>query len=155
MAINFPDNPVVNDVFVAGLNKYIYDGENWVKYLFVQSDLELTKSQITDLNTISDADGVIATIDNFTTSILTTDTWQAGAGYYYLPKILTGILSTDNPVVDLDLSIATLSNIPDIQTAWGTIYRVETADGIVTFYSIGDDAPVFPENTNIILKVVR
>lgn len=155
MAINFPDNPQVNDTFIAGLTKWIYDGENWVRYFLSQSDLELSKSQITDLNTISDPDGVIATILNLTSSILTTDTWQAGTGYYYLPKLVSGILSTDNPVIDLDLSSATLANIPDIQTAWGTIYRAETSDGIITFYSIGDSAPVFPENTNIIVKVVR
>ena len=100
-----------------------------------------------------DTDTVEVTKEDYSTTILTTDTWVDQTGYFTLSKTVTGIQSTDEPIVDLDLSSATVANVADIQTAWGTIYRVVTLADTVVFYAL--EAPVFPEDTTIDLTVVR
>lgn len=114
---------------VAG-SMYIYYGGAWV-----------------------DTDTVEVTKADYSTTILTTDTWVDQTGYFTLNKTITGIQSIDEPIVDLDLSSATVANIADIQAAWGTIYRVVTLADSVTFYAT--EAPVFPEDTVVDLMVVR
>lgn len=32
MAIDFPDSPVINDIFTVGTKSWIYDGEKWKAY---------------------------------------------------------------------------------------------------------------------------
>jgi hypothetical protein len=48
---------------------------------------------------------------------------------------VTGILATDNPIIDLDLSNVAFANIAAIQEAWGKIYRAVTGTNTITFYS--------------------
>jgi len=92
-------------------------------------------------------------LTTYSTTIATTDTWTDQTGYFTLAKTVSGIVSTDVPIVDLDLSGATVSNVADIQTAWGTIYRVVTSLDTVTFYAL--EEPTFPEDTDITLEVFR
>ena len=56
-------------------------------------------------------------------------------GIWTTTKTVSGILTTDTPFVDLDLSNATASTYEDIQADFGTLLRVEvTANNTVKFY---------------------
>ena len=94
-----------------------------------------------------------AEVANYSTTIAAADTWTDQTGYFTLGKTVTGIVDTDKPIADLNLSAATVSNVADIQAAWATIYRVVTTANTVTFYALED--PTFPENAVIDLQVVR
>jgi hypothetical protein len=94
-----------------------------------------------------------AEVGFFDTTIAAADTWTDQTGFFTLQKTVSGITATDKPVVDLDLSAATVANVADIQAAWATIYRVVTGTDTVTFYALED--PTFPEDTDISIQVVR
>jgi hypothetical protein len=94
-----------------------------------------------------------AEVGFFDTTIAAADTWTDQTGFFTLQKTVSGITATDKPVVDLDLSAATVANVADIQAAWATIYRVVTGTDTVTFYALED--PTFPEDTDISIKVVK
>jgi hypothetical protein len=87
----------------------------------------------------------------YTTTIATTDTWTDQTGYFTLDKTVNGVTASDDPIADLDLSSATVSNVADIITAWSSIYRIETSTDTLTFYALED--PTFPENVTVIFEV--
>ena len=117
-----------------------------------------TKAHVDLLNIDADLlDGqhasAFATKANFNTQILTTDNWTLNVNYYTLTKNLNGILSTDTPIVDMNLSSAAISNIINLHDAWSRIYRVVTSTNNITFYAW--EIPELPENLNITLEVIR
>jgi hypothetical protein len=87
----------------------------------------------------------------YTTTIATTDTWTDQTGYFTLAKTVSGVTANDDPIADLDLSSATVSNVEDIITAWSSIYRIETTTDTLTFYAL--EEPDFPENVTISFEV--
>ena len=65
---------------------------------------------------------------------------------------VSGLLSTDTPVVDIDLTGATFADIPDIQADWGLVYAVSaTADNQLTLYATAEPASAF----SIVIQVTR
>jgi len=58
-----------------------------------------------------------------------TDPWIA-------TKTVSGILSTDMPVVDIDLSNVAFTDVADTQSDWSLVYRVNaSADDEIKFYA--------------------
>ena len=94
-----------------------------------------------------------ADVDFYTTTIAAADTWTDQTGYFTLAKTVSGITATDKPVIDLDLTSATVADVADIQAAWATIYRAVTSTDTITFYALED--PTFPEDTVLQIKVVK
>jgi hypothetical protein len=76
-----------------------------------------------------------------------------GSLSYNLTKSVSGITSTDDPIVDIDLSNNNFSDVSTIQEAWGLVYRLETAADSVKLYAT--EEPVFPADTTVKLKVVK
>jgi len=67
-------------------------------------------------------------------------------------KTVSGILATDKPLIDIDLSSATVSTYKDLQDDFGLIFRVEvTAIDTIKFYASEELA----KNLAIQIKVVR
>jgi hypothetical protein len=97
-----------------------------------------------------------AQVDFYDTTIAADDTWTLETGSYVLTKTggnLTGLLSTDAPIIDINLSSIAVADVPAIQAAWALVYRVQvTADTIKLFAT---DDPDFTVNTPLALKVVR
>jgi hypothetical protein len=97
-----------------------------------------------------------AQVDFYNTTIAAADTWTLETGSYVLTKTggnLTGLLSTDSPIIDLDLATIAVADVTDIQDAWALVYRVQvTADTIKLFAT---DDPDFTVDTPLKLKVVR
>jgi hypothetical protein len=157
-AINFPNNPALNEEFTQGEKVYRWNGFRWRA---IPASLITIKGQIANANNaintltsnLQTFDGNKAETAAFTTTIGASDTWTAETGYFTLTKTVTDILITDEPIVDIDLSNADLEDIEDIQAAWSTIYFVETKNNEVVFYSLED--PDFTANTVVKFKVVR
>jgi hypothetical protein len=97
--------------------------------------------------------GTKATTATYTFTIAAADTWTDQTGYFTLAKTVSGLTSSDTPILDLDLAASTVANIEDIQAAWGTVYRAATTTDTITLYAL--EAPVFPENTPVQVRVVR
>jgi hypothetical protein len=139
MAFNFPDNPSIGDAVFIGSYKYIWNGSVWER-------------EVVDYQAIVDSIEGVAEDKSFT--ILTTDTWTDQSGFFTLTKTVNGILDTDDPLIDLDLSTVALANISEIQSQWNSLYRAETGTDTITLYSL-EVAPVFPVDITVKVKVIR
>jgi hypothetical protein len=75
-----------------------------------------------------------------------------GSGPYTNVITVTGLLATDSPIVDINLSSVTYADVPDVQSDWGLVYRVAaTAANQLTLYAT--DTPT--KNFTLTVKVVR
>jgi len=83
----------------------------------------------------------------------TSDWTQAsGSDPWIATKTVAGILSTDHPIVDINLSAVTYADVPDVQNDWALVYRVEASDDDeIKFYAT--DEPT--EDLDVQIKVVR
>jgi hypothetical protein len=74
-----------------------------------------------------------------------TDPWIA-------TKTVTGILATDTPIVDINLSAVAFADVDAVQGDWALVYRVEASDDDeIKFYA--QDEPV--EDFTVQIQVVR
>jgi hypothetical protein len=112
----------------------------------------------TDLKRMKIGDGVtawnslafeIADVQDFTATIPTTG-WS-GSGPFTIAITVNGILSTDKPLVDLDTSGITYSNLNTHNVDFGRLYRVVTTTNTLTFSANGVPSLAIP----ITIRVVR
>jgi hypothetical protein len=176
MAINFPNSPAIGDKVQIGTYAYTWTGDTWDRTVIdVTTSVSTAVANLVDsaptaldtLNelaaalgddasfstTVNNALATKATTATYTFTIAAADTWTDQTGYFTLAKTVSGITSSDTPILDLDLAASTVANIEDIQTAWGAVYRATTTTDTITLYAL--EAPVFPEDTPIKVKVVR
>jgi hypothetical protein len=79
----------------------------------------------------------------------TTGDWD---GAFIATKTVSGILATDKPLIDIDLSSLTFATYEDVQTDYGLIFRVEASDtDEIKFYASEEPA----KDLAIQIKVVR
>jgi hypothetical protein len=91
----------------------------------------------------------IPEIKDFTATIPTTG-WS-GSGPFTIAVTVNGILSTDKPLVDLDTSGITYSNLNAHNVDFGKLYRVVTTTNTLTFSANGVPSLPIP----ITIRVVR
>jgi hypothetical protein len=91
----------------------------------------------------------IADVQDFTATIPTTG-WS-GSGPFTIAITVNGILSTDKPLVDLDTSGITYSNLNTHNVDFGRLYRVVTTTNTLTFSANGVPSLPIP----ISIRVVR
>lgn len=84
----------------------------------------------------------------FTTTLNTT--WTGTVAPFSKVQTVTGMLATDNPIIDLVLSGTYATDIAMLE-AWGCVYRIVTSDNTVTLYATAKPLVSLP----IQLKVVR
>ena len=77
-------------------------------------------------------------------------TWSGTSAPYTKTVSVSGILSTDTPIIDVVMS-GTYSTDEARIEAWGYIYRAVTANGSITFYATEKPTVSLP----IQIKVVR
>lgn len=86
------------------------------------------------------------------TATIPTSSWTGSEAPYSKTITVTGMLATDNPIVDVDLSEAEdYEEEQEIITAWGNIYRIITDEDEITVYATAVPTVDIP----IQLKVVR
>jgi hypothetical protein len=111
----------------------------------------LTSDTIQDaINELSDRPS--AAVQYFTASF-TTASWNEGEGFEYIASgTLTGLLSTDRPLVSLDLSGVDFFEIADVAVEFQTVYRVEASDDDeLTLYATAIPTVDF----DLLIQVVR
>jgi hypothetical protein len=87
----------------------------------------------------------------YLTTTIATGNWS-GTDPVTAVKTVSGVLSTDKPLIDIDLSAVAFADVEDKQTEYAKIYRVAaTDDDEITFYAL--EAPT--EELVIQIKVVR
>lgn len=106
----------------------------------------------TNAHQISNIQGLQTALDNkgrtFTTTLNTT--WTGSAAPFTKTQSVSGILATDNPIVDVVMS-GTYSTDEARLEAWGNIYRITTANNSITLYAKEKPTVELP----IQIKVVR
>lgn len=112
--------------------------------------VETEKPQRTDFNTAFDAidDAIVSQVY----SVNITTTWTGSVAPYSQTIAVSGIASTDTPVIDIDLSgAADYTAEMAISNEWANIYRITTQADQITVYSKTETATVIP----ILIKVVK
>jgi hypothetical protein len=86
-----------------------------------------------------------------TTTIADTD-WTGSEAPYTAVKTVSGLLSTDRPIVDLDLSAVAIGNVAAKQDDWALVYRAAATDtDELSFFATEEPT----ESLVIQIKVVR
>jgi hypothetical protein len=105
----------------------VYDGTSW----------EPIASGFTFTATIEGSDG-------------TTD-WT-GSDPYTATVTVSGLLTTDQPVMDIDMSSVSFADVADVQADWALVYRAEvSAADTLKLYATAEPVSSF----DVILKVTR
>ena len=94
------------------------------------------------------ADVGAATIKTYTATV--TDSWTASDTYYYQDIAVTGILDTDEPIVDIDPGTDNIKNVA-YSEALCKVFRITTSKDSIRVWSTSKINTAFP----IRLKVVR
>jgi hypothetical protein len=113
-----------------------------------------TNSDIT-LN-LPSSGGAVPTAATFTATIEGSDgdsdwTQDTESDPWIATVTVTGMLSTDQPVMDIDMSAVAFADVPDVQSDWALVYRGESDTDELTLYAIDEPASDF----DVILKVTR
>jgi type 1 glutamine amidotransferase len=99
---------------------------------------------------LSPAETGLANVEYYTTTIATGD-WS-GSEPATAVKTVSGLLSTDQPLIDVNLSAVTFADVEDKQTEYAKLFRVAaTDDDEITFFAT--ETPT--EELVIQIKVVR
>lgn len=85
------------------------------------------------------------------TATLPYASWTGSSAPYTKAVTVTGILATDKPDINLDLSSATYSDVATIQSDWANVYRGVTSADTITFYA--SEVPTI--DIPLQIKVVR
>ena len=73
-------------------------------------------------------------------------------GLFTTTKTVTGVLTTDTPLIDLDLSNADATTFNDIQLSFSEVFRAEiVSNNNIKFYAVSEPPKDLPLN----IKVVR
>lgn len=123
----------------------------------VANDLELTQADLDQLiYDVEDHTGTrasqtyMAHVNHFVLTTTLDTTWTGTSAPYTKTITVSGILSTDTPVVDIVMSGTFATDEARIEN-WAYIYRVVSADNSLTFYAT--DKPII--DLPIQIKVVR
>jgi hypothetical protein len=117
-------------------------------------DVTLSGTQTLTSKTISGNSNTITDISKiFTTTLAAGDWVQAGGGQPWVAtKTVTGILATDTPLVDINLSSVAFSSVPDVVSDWVLVYRAEaSASNEIKLYATDQPTETFV----VQIKVVR
>jgi hypothetical protein len=131
-----PSEPEIGDLWfdssIGALFIYFDDGDSiqWVEVTYEQD---------------------YATTSNLTTTIDVSD-WTGSEAPYTAVKTVSGLLSTDRPIVDLDLSAVAIGNVAAKQADWALVYRAAATDtDELSFFATEEPT----ESLVIQIKVVR
>ena len=172
-AATFPNSPVNGDTVVINATTYVYNSTNnsWDIPVGAGLTLPLTSLSVGAEGTPS-GDGELSYNNTtgvftytppvissggesiFLTATLNSSDWtQATVEDPWIATLtVAGILSTDRPIVDIDLSSVALADINTIETSWANLYRVETsADNEMKFYATNQPT----SNFNLLITGVR
>jgi hypothetical protein len=162
-ALNFPASPSVDDLYTENGSTWKWDGTSWNivpanALLSTLGDVDITSVTTGDLLQYDGTDWVNVVGDLNTTATVegsdgTSDWTQAtGTDPWIATLTVSDILSTDRPIVDIDLSSVALADVEAAQTGWSLVYRIEaSADDEVKLYATDEPAPSF----DLLITVVR
>lgn len=86
---------------------------------------------------------------NYYTATLSSSGWSSSTPHTQMVAV-SGIKSSDNPIVDIDMSSATSDNSADLLEAWALVGRVSTNDNSVTAYCY-DEKPTVDISVNLMV----
>lgn len=89
-------------------------------------------------------------VKDWTVSLSAAD-WSGSAPYTQDVSV-TGVLESDNPIVDIDLSSATSSNVDSLLENWGKVHYISTSNGSISAVCLASKPTV---NMTVRLKVIR
>lgn len=90
----------------------------------------------------------------FLTTSISTGSWSRAnsSSPWIATNTVNGVLSTDRPIVDLDLSSVSFSSVDNVRSNWGLVYRVEASgNNEIKFYATFQPTT----NFNVSIKIIR
>ena len=73
-----------------------------------------------------------------------------GSGPYTQVVSVSGITSSSTVILDLDLSSVAFADVPDIETAYGLVYRAVPGTNQITLYATDTPADTFSFNATVV-----
>jgi hypothetical protein len=121
----------------------------------VQTTLASSTTAIPRADAVHTAIGTVQTaVDGKATTATFTGTIGAGSwsgsGPFTKEITVTGILDTDNPIIDLDLSTVAFADVEARQAEWGKIYRAVTSTNTITFSATEALTLAFPFTAKVV-----
>jgi hypothetical protein len=95
-------------------------------------------------------DGSVSGLSKVYTATLPYTTWTGSSAPYSKAVTVTGILSTDTPIIDI-VQTGTYATDQTMVTNWALVYRAVTSADTITFYATAVPSADIP----FIAKVVR
>jgi len=84
-------------------------------------------------------------------AILSASNWSSSAPYTQT-VVISGIKSTDNPIVDIDMSSATSNNSSDLLNAWNRVGRISTNNNSIIAYCYEEKPTV---DISLVLLIIK
>jgi hypothetical protein len=105
-----------------------------------------------DLGTAAFLDATTLTTQRTFTNVSSPSTGWTGTGPYTNVITVAGLLASDFPIVDIDLSAVLFADVEAVQADWGLVYRVVAFDDDeLTLYATAEPT----EDFTLTVKVVR
>lgn len=126
------NNKLFEDIKISDQTVYTEEGDS-----FGATDINATNTQV-NANTVNISDiqtilGDASIIAKFTATIPSAS-WTGSSAPYSKAVTVTGILSTDKPIIDLVLTGTYTTDLVMIKD-WAKIYRAVTSADTITFYA--------------------
>ena len=154
--LDFPASPSLNDEYSANGSTWKWNGTSWnivsVSPAITVSGVGISNPAAGEVLKYDGTQWVneeIGGLFNTTATVQGSDgtsdwTQATGADPWIATLTVSGILSTDRPIVDIDLSSVAFANVQAVQTGWSLVYRVEaSADNQIKLYATAEPAPSF------------
>jgi len=93
----------------------------------------------------------IVSAANYYNATFTASGWSTTEPYTQT-IVVNGVKASENPIVDINMSEATLDDGNDLIEAWGLIGRISTSNNSITAYCYGDKPEV---DVPVILMVIK
>lgn len=139
-----------NIIYPPTKAKVVYMSDNTTN---AEDAINSAKTDASNAKTAADK-AAAAVASKATTSIYSASvgtTWSGSEAPYTQTIAVSGILSTDTPIVDVNLASIAYADKSAVIEDYAKIYRITTADGSITVYSDDVTSVAVP----LQLKVVR
>jgi hypothetical protein len=130
--------------------KITYDAKGLVTAGTTLAESDIPALPISKVDNLQTTLNTKAVVNDYTTTIPSTS-WGGSTNAFTKTVSLSGITSSDKPIIDLDVSGISAGSVAAAQTEWGKVYRAVTGTNEIVFYALTVPTVDLP----ITVKVVK
>jgi hypothetical protein len=146
------DGKVTANANITGAThtKITYDAKGLVTAGTTLAESDIPALPISKVDNLQTTLNTKAVVNDYTTSIPSTS-WGGSTNEFTKTVSLSGITSSDKPVIDIDLSGISAGSVAAAQKEWAKVYRAVTNTNEIVFYALTVPTIDIP----VLVKVVK